>query len=349
MSLVQLAIAAARETFATATPHFVAAWTDLFQSMMATSSTDLRWRESGPGIGRDARIAYSGLLGRYLARAYLTWNEGVRVLVPLDTAKGIFRNTSYRLIKQPSGHGLEADWIGLDARQRLVIVEAKGTFNARIRAWKDTNSLPAVLRTAIGQAQRSVVTKGPAQTRLPSKRWAIASRWANEHNKLDPTLIAWNETDQTLDYTDYLELSALLHRTDVMTVMTALGHLESVQSLNMIEPEERMPGEISLVVGDHAIQPGFAALLGPLGILPLHDRDDLEFVHRLRELTPGIAFASLSSRYASTIVHRPLELEESALARTSEDAGDADTRFAHQAGLTVAWPTPDDRIALADD
>ena len=105
--------------------------------------------EVGLQIGLDL---YSGLLGRYLARAYLTWNEGVRVLVPFDTAKRIFRNTSYRLIKQPSGHGLEADWIGLDARQRLVIVEAKGTFNACIRAWKDTNSLPAVLRTAIGQA-----------------------------------------------------------------------------------------------------------------------------------------------------------------------------------------------------
>ena len=131
--------------------------------------------------------------------------------------------------------------------------------------------------------------------------------------------------------------------------MTALGHLESVQSLNMIEPEKRMPDEIRVVVGDRAIEPGFAALLGPLGILPLHDRDDLELVHRLRELSPRIAFASLSSRYVSTIVHRPLEFEEFALARTSEDAGDADTRFARQAGLTVAWPTPDDRIALADD
>ena len=214
----------------------------------------------------------------------------------------------------------------------MVIVEAKGTFDARIRTWKDTNSLPAVLRTAIGQAQRTVVIKGSGQARLPSKRWAIASRWANEHNKLDPTLTAWNETDQTLDYTDYLELAALLHRTDVMTIMTALGHIESVQLLNMIEPEDRIPGEMSLVVGDRAIEPGFAALLGPLGILPLHDRDDFELVHRLRELSPGVAFASLSSRYASAIVHRPLEFEESAFAWTSEDAGDADTRFARQAG-----------------
>ena len=228
-------------------------------------------------------------------------------------------------------------------------MEAKGTFDARIRTWKDTNSLPAVLRTAIGQAQRTVVTEGPAHARLPSKRWAIASRWATEHNRLDPTLIAWNETDQKLDHTDYLELAALLHRTDVVTIMTALGHLESVQSLNMIEPKERMPGETRLVVGDRAIEPGLAALVGPVGILPLHDRDDLEFVHRIRELSPRIAFASLSSRYASTIVHRPLEFVESELARTSEDAGDADTRFAHQAGLTLAWPTPDDRISLADD
>ena len=73
---------------------FAAAWTDLFQSMIAVSQK-LRWRENGPGLGRDARIAYSSLLGRYMARAYLTGNEDVRVLVPLDEAKRWLQKTPY--------------------------------------------------------------------------------------------------------------------------------------------------------------------------------------------------------------------------------------------------------------
>ena len=273
----------------------------------------------------------------------------MRVLVPLDVAKGLLKNTRYSVMKRPSGHGLEADWIGLDARQRLVIVEAKGTLNTGVRKWKDSSTLPAVLHTAIAQAQRTVVTKGPSRAHLPSTRWAIASRWATEHNRREPTLIAWNEPDQRLDHADYLELAALLHRMDVMTIMTALGHPNAAQFLNMMEPAERMPGQIRLVVGDHPIEPGLVALVGPLVILPLHDHDDLELVHRLRELYPRIAFASLSSRYATMIFHPSLDFEESGRAWASEDAGRADTRFARQAGLTVAWPNPDDRIALADD
>ena len=70
IQLSELGVAAARETFLTATVPFAAAWTGLFGEMIADCRV-LRWRENGPGVGRDARIAYSGLLGRYMARAYL--------------------------------------------------------------------------------------------------------------------------------------------------------------------------------------------------------------------------------------------------------------------------------------
>ena len=103
--------AAARETLVTATPHMAAIWTDLFQSLILPGS-ELRWRGAGPGVGRDARIAYSSLLGRYLARAYLTEHEGVRVLVPLDVAKRQFQRTPYVIEKDSPSRGLEADWIG---------------------------------------------------------------------------------------------------------------------------------------------------------------------------------------------------------------------------------------------
>ena len=132
LPLSELGIAAARETFLTATVPFAAAWTDLFREMLA-DCPELRWRESGPGIGRDARIAYSSLFGRYMARAYLTACEGVRVLIPLDDAKLALRGTSYSVDKLPSEQGLQADWIGLDQHRRLVIAEAKGSLDRGVR------------------------------------------------------------------------------------------------------------------------------------------------------------------------------------------------------------------------
>ena len=104
-----------------------AIWVDLFKSMIMPGR-DLRWSGEGPGIGRDARIAYSSLLGRYMARAYLVEYERVSVLVPLDVAKRRLKGSCYSIEKDPPGRGLEADWIGLDDHG-LVIVEAKGTYD----------------------------------------------------------------------------------------------------------------------------------------------------------------------------------------------------------------------------
>ena len=135
LALSVIGNAAARETFVTATPHMAALWTDLFQSILAPGC-ELRWSGNGPGIGRDARIAYSSLLGRYVARAYLTDHEGVQVLVPLDVAKRQLQGTPYVIQKDPSSsRGLEADWIGFDG-SGLVIVEAKGTFDEGVRTWR---------------------------------------------------------------------------------------------------------------------------------------------------------------------------------------------------------------------
>ena len=109
LSLRDIGAAAARETLLTRTPHMAAIWTDLFQSLLATSLM-LRWSGAGAGVGRDAKIAYSGLLGRHLARAYLTSHEGVRVLIPLDLAKKPLENHGYSIRKDPLGQGYEADW-----------------------------------------------------------------------------------------------------------------------------------------------------------------------------------------------------------------------------------------------
>ena len=348
ISLSELGNAAARETFTTATLPFAAAWTNLFQDMLA-AGPHLRWRENGPGVGRDARIAYSSLFGRYIARAYLTANEDVRVLVPLDEAKRLLRGTPYAIEKHPPGHGLEADWIGVDGHRRLVIAEAKGSFNRGIRNWFGPTHLPDVLRTALGQAQRTVVFRTSISRPLPAKRWAVASRWANEENGLRPTVLAWDPDEGELDDDDYGSLARLLHRVDVEGVLKGLGHVEAVQTVNVRPPSSRLPGDMWLRVGDQPIDSGFAAMLGPVGIYPLRGREDLDRVRLIRELTPNVALASLSSRYASTIFRDPIVYGEGTSDEATKASLAASDRFAQRAGLTLAWPTPDQDIAFAEE
>ena len=345
VSLSELGNAAARETFTTSTLHFAAAWTDLFRSMIA-AGPDLRWLENGPGVGRDARIAYSGLFGRYVARAYLTGNENVRVLVPLDVAKRLLDGTPYSIVKCPPGHGLEADWIGLDGQRRLVIAEAKGSFDKAVRTWSGPDRLPDVLHTAIGQAQRTAVFATSFAGALPAKRWAIASRWANEMNGRCPTVIAWDPDEGPLDDDDYGALARLLHRCDVEGVLKGLGHADAIDTVNAQPPSPRLPGDIWLRVGDRPVDPGFAAVLGPVGIHPLRRNDDLDRVRLIREVTPNVALASLSSHYASTIFRDPLAYGEWASDEAVMPSSGGSDRFMQRAGLTIAWPTPDQDIGL---
>ena len=344
VSLLQLAVAAARESFLTGTISIAGAWTGLYESMLS-SAAELQWRDSGPGIGRDARIAHSSLLGRYMARAYLMGRQNVRVLVPLDEAKRVFRRGPYpyRIEKQPPGKALEADWIGLDDRG-LIIAEAKGTFDRLKGAWEGPDSIPGVLKTAIGQAERTAVLDVGRGEVLKVRRWAIASRWGNETNGREPTLLAWESDGKAPDNADYRTLARLFHGMDVAAVLDGLGHPEAVDAVNAPQGVTRLSGDLVLRMGDRFIEPGFAAAFGPVGVYPLRRPDDVTRLRLFRESTPDIAIASLSSRYLSSVFRGPR-----GFGREETDGWDltkgGGERLASRAGLTVAWPGRDEDIA----
>ena len=330
--------AAARETFVTATPHMAAIWTDLFESMLVPGPK-LRWYRNGPGVGRDARIAYSSLLGRYIARAYLSDHEGVRVLVPLDVAKRRLQKTPYVIEKDPSSsRGLEADWIGFDD-SGLVIVEAKGTFDKGVTTWRDQNSTPPILRTAIDQAARTAVFVRSPRRKLPAKRWAIASRWGTEENHREPTLLAWDPEEEKLAEEDYQALAKILLRADLAGVMDGLGYPEEAeQMLRAVEPSTRVSSNIQVHIGDQTLEPGFASLVGPFGVQPLRGKNHLLRMLQDRDLNLSFAVASLSSQYVETASQGRFWPEEKAAA----------PRSSHRAGLTVVWPEPSEDVFLAE-
>lgn len=88
----------------------------------------------------------------------------------------------------------------------------------------------------------------------------------------------------------------------------------------MPEPVSRVPGDLWLRVGERLVEPGFAAVIGPVGIYPLRRRQDLVLLRRIREINPRIVFASLSSRYVTTIIHQPREFDNRANSMRSRAA-----------------------------
>lgn len=328
--------AAARETLVTATYHMAAIWTDLFHSLMAPNSRHLCWCEDGPGIGRDARIAYSGLLGRYMARAYLAEHENVRVLVPLDVAKRCLKGTPYEIRKDPKGRGLEADWIGLDD-SGLVIVEAKGSYNVGISNWCGPYKIPQVLQSAISQAQRTAIFKNLRQ-KLPAKRWAIASRWGTENNGLEPTLLAWDPEEGSLDEEDYLALDSIFHSADVTGVIEGMGHSSMVlNELSLSAERLEFP---RLRIGDHLLDRGFVAMVGPFGVYPMHTLDDYHLIRLAREMRLNFAIVSMSIQYTLMRRFSSYGYDE------PEITGN---RLAGRHGLTVVWLGTDDDIRFQDE
>ena len=339
LALTALGNAAARETLVTATRHMAAIWTSLFEDLLV-SGPEFRWGEDGPGIGRDGRIAYSSLLGRYVARAYLTRSEGVQVLVPVDVAKRRLDGTACSIRKDPPGtRGLEADWVGVDKGGRLVIAEAKGTFDKGIRTWQGPSS-PRILRTAMDQARRTSVYRWPAW-KLPARRWAVASRWGTEDNNREATIAAQCEDGRPLDRSDYRALARVLFDCDLEAVFRGLQHEDAMGALPQDgEPLRRLPGDRRLRVAGLDLPPGFAAVASPFGFRPLRALDDLASARSLFDAAAGskLAIASLSSRYARRVRQISDAPNEDMIALT-------DTTVA---GLTVAWLQADDEIVFAD-
>ncbi len=275
--------------------------------------------------------------GVYMARAYLTERERVRILVPLDEAKRRLERTPCVIEKDPPGKVHEADWIGLD-NKGLVIVEAKGRFDDGDKVWSGLYRRPKILETAIEQAARTAVFVRRTHRKLPAKRWAT------EHNHREPTLLAGHSEVERLPQEDYRELSRILLRADLESVLMGLGHREAMEVLNATEPPRRISGELQIRVGNRELEPGLAAAIGPFGVRPLRNEDDFAQLDQVRVLNPDVVVASLSSRYLTTMGQEASRSGEEEVEEV--EVKPAFERFASRVGLTVVWLTEGEEVVL---
>jgi len=340
-SIYKLGFAAAYETCTTSTQYFAGTWGNVFRSLLATS-IELKWLDNGPGIGRDAKIAYSSLFGRYMARAHLIDRENVRILVPLEIfRKELQKNNLYHMEKKPGKNRLEADWIGLDNRG-LVIAEAKGSFNLAKAPWEGDKSVPPLLLGAMKQAERTKIYCSSTGKPLPARYWAVASRWANENNGVDPTTIAWGKGGGKRKGYNNLNVANLILRADLNSLLKGLGHpkiedLQRKDSGTLV----RYDGDFELRVGDQTVGPGFLTAVSSTWNYPLRTEEDVsrffsfsEFVdHR----SPYIAVVSLSSHYISKVIqNQPMEILETS-SKIEINEVEEGVCFAKFSGLTVVW------------
>ena len=95
---------------------------------------------------------------------------------------------------------------------------------------------------------------------------------------------------------------------------------QAVGIFDALEATAPVPGTLRLRVGPLPLELGFAALVGPVGIHTLRERDDLDRVHHIREMNPQVALATLSVGYASAIVPPVPSSDEEGLDRTPKTA-----------------------------
>src|ERR1700704_4796586 len=81
----------------------------LFDELLATGSAELIWKGRGPGRGIEMRRAFSGLFGRFFARAYLQRYHGFTWFVPIDGTPTILSNRA-RIVQKPGSSAEMPDW-----------------------------------------------------------------------------------------------------------------------------------------------------------------------------------------------------------------------------------------------
>ena len=177
-----VAHAAAEETLQGS--PLVSAWLKLFRTHLSTRDGWLRWR-GDLAESAELRRAYSGLYGRFFARALLTHHLGFTR----------FHSLGRNGLRIPNGvevaridDGDIPDWLAWDDQHsRFVLGEAKGSLTARDFLAPGT---PKCVENGQNQFKR-VRTFDQGRDIRPA-RWVAATRWATEERIGKPATILWD-------------------------------------------------------------------------------------------------------------------------------------------------------------
>lgn len=200
ISLLGVARAAAEETLQGS--PLVSAWLKLFSTQVSLNDNYwLRWR-GDLAESAELRRAYSGLYGRFFARALLTHHLGLTRFLSLKR-NGLPIPGSVNVERQVAGD--IPDWIAWDDRaSRFVLCEAKGSLTSN-----DFLSADGPKCAHDGKSQFERVKTFDGAIEIQPAKWVAATRWATDHRTVNPTTILW---DPPSEYRPFSPEDADRHR-----------------------------------------------------------------------------------------------------------------------------------------
>lgn len=183
INLMWVAAAAAEETFQGS--PLARAWLDLFRAQLSSDDNYwLRWR-GDLAESSELRRAYSGLYGRFFARALLQQHLGFTSFLSLQR-NGLKVGAAVEVERTSAGD--IPDWIAWSpTHKRYVLAEAKGSLVAKDFLKAGT---PNCIKEGKKQFSRvRVLVNGVEHDPL---RWVAASRWATDTRPGGPATALWD-------------------------------------------------------------------------------------------------------------------------------------------------------------
>ncbi|MNS09574.1 hypothetical protein D3C72_410620 [compost metagenome] len=206
-------------------------WGEILQTAPASTSLfgfledllapgpSLTWQAQGPGRGTEMRRAFSGLFGRFFARAYLQEHHGFVWFTAID-GNDFHLSPRWRVRRKPGASTEMPDWICAKPGG-LAIAEAKGSHQ---KSNATRSGVPGPIKTAAGQISGVWVERStpgrpgtpPVWTPQSVKGWAVMSRWGLTSPMRAPFLYALDpETEgeplSTDDTTSLVQAVARMH------------------------------------------------------------------------------------------------------------------------------------------
>ena len=312
LSLWQPALAAAEETIQGGSLAVARAWLRLFEAHLSRSETAmLRWR-GHLGENGEMRRAYSGLYGRYFARALLAAELDITDFIPLN------RNTT----RIPGGVEVTRvnrndipDWIAWDRQARChVLCEAKGRLSeSKGKFW---TGKPACINAGKAQFERVEVTDSRGQ-RLATRDWIVANLWSTDKNKRRPISLLWDPPGDGISLTDEetRRHAAAMRRHRNASILARLHDPELIVRIVISPSGNSIPSLPTEAADDSQFFPTTrpsqephegnyqAAVITLLGIHPIRSGDDLYTAYAIRERVERTGEPAMIFGVAEGIVH----------------------------------------------
>lgn len=241
---------------------------------------NLVWREKGPGRGTEMRRSFSGLFGRFFARAYLQIHHDFVWFAAID-GENFHLSPNWRVRRKPGSKTEMPDWICARPGE-LVIGEAKGSHQ---KGNATRGGMPGPIKTADGQIRgvrvEKLIRAGSRTIWRPRrmKGWAVMSRWGVANPPRDPFLYALDpETEGKEPSPEEIEdLVQAVARTSIEQTALGLGLLKALD--DKVTPIARRRVRVS---ADEEKRLFAGAVITPFGPLNL----DLAQAGELSSLLP---------------------------------------------------------------